>query len=137
MKLIFLPAILVMAALTPLAAQKKAACADDCCKKAVTVKQTTLKCKLTTPELRERKNTVIASLKKQVQEKRELANGYAYKFSGADVTVDELANFIKTERECCDFFTFNLSVKGDKTAAWLNITGPKGSKEFIKTELEL
>lgn len=132
MKLIYLPALLVMAALTQSSAQKKVACTDECCKKTVTVNKVTLKCKLTTPELRERKNTVIASLQKQVQEKKELVNGYAYRFSGADVTIDELADFIKTERECCDFFTFNLSVKGDKTVAWLHITGPKGSKEFIK-----
>jgi len=66
-----------------------------------------------------------------------LKNGYAYKFVGSDKTVDELTNFIKTERQCCDFFTFNLSITGDKTVAWLEIVGPKGSKEFIKTELDL
>jgi len=125
-----------MAMIANASAQKKEACADDCCKKTAAVKKIALTCKLTTPELRERKNTVIASLKKQVQQKKELANGYAYKFSGEDATVDELASFIKTERLCCDFFTFNISVKGDKSA-WLQITGPKGSKEFIQTELAL
>jgi hypothetical protein len=45
---------------------------------------------------------------------KELPNGNAYKFSGEDVTVDELRGFIKTGRQCCEFFTFNLSVKGDK-----------------------
>ncbi|HXL55575.1 MAG TPA: hypothetical protein VN958_04910 [Chitinophagaceae bacterium] len=109
-------------------------CTDDCEAKN---KKNKLTCKLTTPELRERKATVIASLKKQILETKELKNGFAYKFSGSDSMVDELAIFVKTERICCDFFVFNLSINGDKSEAWLEITGPKGAKDFIKTELEL
>ena len=109
-------------------------CTDDCEAKN---KKQELTCKLTTPELRERKATVIASLKKQMLGKKELKNGFAYKFNGSDTMVDELATFVKTERACCDFFIFNLSISGDKSEAWLEITGPKGAKDFIKTELDL
>ena len=94
-------------------------------------------CKLTTPELRERKATVIASLKKQVAERKELENGYAYKFNGSDAVLDELTSFIKTERLCCDFFVFNLSVAGDGSEIWLQITGDKGAKDFVNNEIEL
>jgi len=69
--------------------------------------------------------------------KKELENGYAFKFNGTDNMLDELTEFIKTERECCDFFTFNLSIGGDKKEIWLELTGPKEAKEFIKTEMEL
>ena len=51
--------------------------------------------------------------------------------------VDELATFVKTERACCDFFIFNLSISGDKSETWLKITGPRGTKDFIRAELEL
>lgn len=96
-----------------------------------------MSCKLTTPELRKRKETVLASLKKQVLEKKELPDGYAYKFTGTDNMVDALAEFIKTERACCDFFTFNLSISGDQSEAWLEIKGREGVKDFIQSELEL
>lgn len=109
-------------------------CSDDC---QATNKKGHLSCKLTTPELRQRKETVINSLKTQIVEKKELKNGFAYKFTGTDKMVDELAEFVKTERACCDFFVFNLSITGDKSAAWLEITGPKEAKDFIKTELGL
>ena len=109
-------------------------CTDDCEAKN---KKGVLTCKLTTPELRERKATVIANLKKQVLQRKELKNGFAYKFNGSDTMVDELTTFVKTERVCCDFFIFNLSISGDKSEAWLEITGPKGAKDFIKTELEM
>lgn len=94
-----------------------------------------LSCKLTTPELRKRKETVIASLKMQILEKKELHNGYAFKFVGTDEVLDELIEFIKTERVCCDFFTFGLSVSGDKSETWLELTGGDGATDFITTEL--
>ncbi|HEV8506769.1 MAG TPA: hypothetical protein VGQ53_15265 [Chitinophagaceae bacterium] len=96
-----------------------------------------LTCKLTTPEVRERKATVIASLKRQILLTKELKNGFAYRFAGSDLIVEELATFVVTERACCDFFNFTLSISGNKTEAWLEITGPKGAKDFIRTELEL
>ncbi len=114
-------------------AQTKTTCSDACCK--AKNKKGELTCKLTTSELRQRKETVIKSLKNQILVKKELKNGYSYKFVGTDKMVDELTEFIKTERECCDFFIFNLSISGDKSEALLEITGPKGAKDFIKTEL--
>lgn len=109
-------------------------CTDDCEAKN---KSAQLSCKLTSKEMQDRKATVLANLKKQMIEKKELANGFAYKFKGSDEMVDELTSFIKTERLCCDFFTFNLSISGDASEAWLELTGPENAKEFIKTELEL
>lgn len=106
---------------------------EDCCKKPTGE----LSCKLTTPELQKRKATVLESLRKQILEKKELPNGYAFKFNGSDKMIDELTEFAKTERECCDFFTFNLSITGDKNSLWFEITGPREAKEFIKTEMEL
>lgn len=110
---------------------KKADCSDEC----MTKEKTALSCKLTTSELQKRRETVIASIKSQLVEKKELENGYAFKFPGSDKMVDELTEFIKTERECCDFFTFNLSISGDKSTAWLELTGVEGVKDFISEEL--
>jgi hypothetical protein len=96
-----------------------------------------LTCTLTSAEMHERKATIIANLQKEMIEKKELTNGYAFKFNGRDEMVDELSSFIKTERECCSFFNFNLSVAGNKSTAWLELTGPEGAKDFITTELGL
>src|SRR5688500_1456948 len=40
-----------------------------------------ISCKLTTPELRIRKNRVIAALKLKVKEKQEMPDGYKYRFA--------------------------------------------------------
>lgn len=96
-----------------------------------------LVCKLTPKELQIRKATVLESLRKQVIEKKELDNGYSYKFGNSDGVLDELTDFIKTERQCCDFFDFSLSIISDENAIWLSLTGPKNAKDFIKAELNL
>jgi hypothetical protein len=98
---------------------------------------TEISCKLTTLEIQKRRSTVIDSLKKQIIETIELQDGFAFKFEGSDKVVDELVEFIKTERECCNFFNFDLSVSGDKREAWLHITGVEGVKDFITAELDL
>lgn len=93
-------------------------------------------CKLSTPELQERKRTVVAELKGLLLEKTEMANGYRYKFEGSDRLVDLLTGFIKTERMCCPFFAFTLTVAGDESSAWLELTGDEGVKGFIDQEIE-
>ena len=126
-----LPVLLVMG--ISIHAQKAECTGNDaCCKK-----ETTFKCKLTSPEFKERKATVIADLKSMMIKKKELKDGYAYKFSGSDDVVAKLNEFIKTESECCDFFKFKLTVSNNKSQAWLHITGEKGVKEFIETEIEM
>lgn len=95
-----------------------------------------LSCKLTTPELQQRKKTVIAELKNKVLEKTETDKGFKYKFDGSDKMLDLLNSFIKTERLCCSFFVFNLTASSDNSFAWLELSGPEGTKDFIKHEIE-
>lgn len=98
--------------------------------------QANLTCKLTTPELQQRKKTVIAELKNQVLEKVETDQGFKYKFEGSDKMLDLLNSFIKTERLCCDFFIFNLTASSDTKFTWLELSGPEGTKDFIKHEID-
>lgn len=114
-----------------------AGCSPTCSATCTGGQATELVCTLTSAELRERKETVLASLRRQVLEKRELSDGYAFRFAGSDEVLDELLEFIKTERTCCAFFTFGLSVSGDGREAWLQMTGAQGVKYFIEVELGL
>jgi hypothetical protein len=97
-----------------------------------------LTCKLTSKELQERRRTVLADLKRQMIKKNELENGFEYIFAGTDQIIDQLTTFIKTERQCCDFFDYDINISGDvKGQARLKISGPAGVKDFIEEELGL
>ncbi len=89
-----------------------------------------ISCKLTSPEFQKRKREVIALLKTKLLQRKELDNGFQYTFKGSDEILDNIVSFIKTERRCCDFFTFNLSIQDDSKNILLNITGPKAQKNL-------
>ena len=94
-----------------------------------------LTCKLTTPELQKRRATVIQNLKDSAVDRKEIHEGVRFTFAGTDAMLDSLTEFIKTERLCCDFFDFRLSVS--MNVAVLEITGPEGAGEFLKHEVGL
>ncbi len=94
-------------------------------------------CKLTSAEMQKRRAEVLASLKNKVLDKKELGDGYIFKFESSDLVIDELIAFVKTERLCCDFFNFSILISADEDCTWLSITGPKGAKEFIELEMDL
>lgn len=93
----------------------------------------TLTCKLTTPDLQKRRATVISELKGLVIRKQPLTSGLKFSFESQDEVLDKLVDFIKSERLCCDFLSFQLSVVED--TATLEITGPEGTKDFLEHEV--
>lgn len=107
----------------------------DCCK--ANPKGKLLVCSLTSPELQNRKATVLSELRKKVLVKKEEANGYSFKFSGSDSTINQLTDFIKSERQCCAFLTFNLQIEDAQSNVWVTISGPEGTKNFITGEMDL
>ncbi|MBA3665312.1 MAG: hypothetical protein H0W61_14030 [Bacteroidetes bacterium] len=128
---------------------KKEECADACCKKENTsstvvstgnsvIADTSkgLSCKLTTADLQKRRETVLVTLKTKILEKKELKDGYSFRFQNSDEVIDMLTTFIKSERECCDFFNFSMHVRNDGTL-WFDLTRPKEAKEIITAELNL
>jgi hypothetical protein len=68
-----------------------------------------------------------------VQERRDLPNGYAFRF--LPETFEELALFVSLERRCCPFLSFELSLAADAGALWLRMTGPDGVRGLLAEEL--
>lgn len=123
--------ILTIAILLPLTVRSQSKSTDM---KTIATEDAKLTCKLTTKELQERKKTIVDNLKNLLLDKVETDNGFKYKFDGSDKMLDLLNDFIKTERMCCDFFTFQVTI--EENIAWLELSGPVGTKDFIKQELE-
>src|SRR5687767_5257761 len=95
--------------------------------------KTQLTCKLTSPELQKRRSTVIAELKTLIQSREALRDGLAFTFPSDDNVLDKLIAFIKSERLCCEFFSYRLII--DAGHATLEITGPEGTIEFLEHEV--
>ena len=100
------------------------------------MKNKIIACKLTSIELQKYKTEVITLLKDNILKREELSNGYHYTFAGSDTILDQLIIFIKVERQCCNFLSFNLSIEDDQSSIVVKITGPNGTNKFINKEME-
>jgi hypothetical protein len=93
-------------------------------------------CSLTDTELRERERTVLQKAAAGLLEVRELENGFSYRFPAEDAWLHQLTDIINLERKRCAFLSFKLVVESDSDSFWLNLTGPEGTKETLKSLFE-
>jgi hypothetical protein len=70
-----------------------------------------------------------------VQERRELADGYAFRF--APDRLDGVMRFVVNERRCCPFLEFGITISPADGPVWLRLTGPEGTRAFLEAELRL
>jgi hypothetical protein len=88
-------------------------------------------CSLSAREFSTRKDE-NKGLLHEIEEIKELENGYALKFTGSVEQVQGLLQFITQERACCPFFRFELHFEPQNGPVWLSLSGPDGTKSFIQ-----
>ena len=88
-------------------------------------------CTLSSPELQQRRRTVLQKVRRAVLEVIEVEGGYAYCFPSEGEWLQELAAMIDLERQCCPFLRFRLTVEANGSPMWLELTGPEGTKDFL------
>jgi hypothetical protein len=92
-------------------------------------------CSLSTPQMRARRDGILAEVREGALETRRVRGGLALRFPGAARWVETLARLVALERECCRFLRFRLTAEPDRGPVWLEITGPRGTAEFLRVEL--
>jgi hypothetical protein len=76
---------------------------------------------------------LISARKKTV----ETETGYEFQFSPADVSLDELARWVRNEARCCPFFDFHIDLEEKGSLLCLRLTGQAGIKAFIRSEFQV
>src|SRR5690349_8933175 len=71
----------------------------------------------------------------QIEETRELADGYEFRFADQSNLLKQLADFVSLEKLCCPFLRFDIEVEAESGPVWLRLTGREGVKEFIQEEV--
>jgi hypothetical protein len=90
-------------------------------------------CKLTDVQFQERRAGILKKARDAVLEKKELADGFSYRFSLDRISITELAQLITVERECCPFLRFDLQLEPGEGPVWLKLTGPDSTKDFLNS----
>ena len=99
----------------------------------------TVACKLTDPELRARRETVLADFRAEQLEARPVEGvgyeGWAFSFAPGAQRLAALAELMDLERECCPFLTMRLRIEPDGGPVWIVLTGPAGTRQLLDHEL--
>ena len=94
-------------------------------------------CCLTRAELCEREATLLAQFSSAVIGTEELRDGYAFRVPGDSNRLGLVAELIVAERQCCPFLTFEMVAQPNLGPIIVRMTGPAGTKEFLKNCLNV
>jgi hypothetical protein len=89
-------------------------------------------CRLSSAQLRKREASLIAEFKAGVTSVDDLPEGFRFELSGEEKSLTLVAKLVAAERECCPFLHFELRAAADRGPITLSITGPVGTKEFLR-----
>jgi len=92
-------------------------------------------CGLTDAEFRQRERTLLVQFRATVITTEELPDGYAFRIPGGTDVIMATAALIAAERQCCRFLKFELIAPSNTEPVTLRVTGPPGTKDFLKTTL--
>ena len=93
---------------------------------------------------RERHQKLGRMLRSAVVEKVELENGYVFALdlgrlpadsAGGAFCVVEVAEWVDLESRCCPFLSFGIEVEPNGKTVRLRLTGARGVKAFLESEL--
>jgi hypothetical protein len=83
------------------------------------------------------KREISQKMKIARAQRKELANGYAFRFRPEAVSLLELADWVSSEARWCPFFDMSIEVEPDGGPLWVRLTGKEGVKQFIRMEFKL
>ena len=86
-------------------------------------------------ERKQRHETLTGEFVSQVEEMKELDDGYAFRVSSESASIVKLAEWVSLERLCCAFLKFALEVEPEGGPVWLRLTGGPGVKELLRSEI--
>lgn len=76
------------------------------------------------------------SLWNERQELREMKDGYALRFPGSMDYAERLLDFVRRERRCCPFLTFQIIFEPEGRRIWLFLGGDERVQAYLSNQFE-
>ncbi len=88
-------------------------------------------CTLSQEELRERRGELLPGLAQQASGRQLVEHGVRLRFAPAPGIVGTIARVVDSERLCCAFLRFEISVEPDGGAVTLTVSGPPEAQPLL------
>jgi hypothetical protein len=90
-------------------------------------------CALTDKQLQQRRKDYLDKIAGSLAGFEELESGFSYRFPLRETVLQDLAEIVDLERQCCPFLSFKIILEAGNDFVSLELTGAKGTKETIKS----
>ncbi|OYW25101.1 MAG: hypothetical protein B7Z55_00350 [Planctomycetales bacterium 12-60-4] len=90
-------------------------------------------CRLSPDQLNARRKELLPGLFQRAERVEDMPNGVRFSFAHKAGLVTELAALIETERVCCSFLSFRLITEKGEGPIILEVHGPPGTAEMLRT----
>lgn len=94
-------------------------------------------CRLTPDALRARREGLLSDLLRRAEGHQELPDGLRIRFAPTRETLSMIALAVEAERHCCRFLRFGITVEPNGGPVFLELSGPRGTRDFVAAVLEL
>src|SRR5688500_2256034 len=88
-------------------------------------------CTLSPEALEARRDRLLSELLRRSVGHELLPEGLRLRFAPSSETLSSIARAVEAERRCCRFLRFAITVEPDAGPIFLDLTGPRGTREFV------
>jgi hypothetical protein len=89
-------------------------------------------CTLRPGELKARATQLLPAVVAAATTRSELENGFRFEFQPDGDVLASIARMIEAERQCCQFLRFQLTIEPGGGPIALELTGPRGTRDFLR-----
>jgi hypothetical protein len=93
-------------------------------------------CTLGPTALAARRQGLLSELLRRAETHEELPDGHRLSFVPAEDTLALILKTVEAERQCCRFLRFQITVEADGGPVSVELTGPRGTREFVAALFE-
>ena len=83
-----------------------------------------------------RREGLLSDLMRRAEGQEDLSEGLRLRFAAAEDTLTSITRAVETERHCCRFLRFGITVEPYGGPIFLELSGPPGTREFVAALLQ-
>ncbi len=84
-----------------------------------------------------KRSEIIGIILDSIKQVKALDKGYGLRFSPEDEELLLITDWVYIERICHPFLRFVLRLESNRGPIWVEVSGPEGTKSFLKSEFAL
>ncbi len=92
-------------------------------------------CSLTPAEIDHNRDSLLPGLAEKANARERLPSGFRFRFTSSAALLTEIGGVLGAEHACCRFLRFELTVEPAGGPVTLDVTGPRGTVEFLESLL--